>query len=388
MTKELYFFSDVELGGGTITDDFASDSLLSEVIKNIAKSKHPVDLVFNGDSFDFLKCPILRKRFTFYLEHITVNVALEKLTYIYESHKTVFEAWKHFLKDKKNKLFFNFGNHDYELLFPEVQDQIKYLLDSQNVFFQEFYNDNKVYAEHGHQNDVYFAYDAKKVFKEINGKKELNIPALFSGFSAYFMDTKEWHPFLERIEDRNNLFKLHKGIKVQMIYLLSRFYFYNLVFSLYKYIARGYLSSYFSIIFFSLKSLLMRSFDVQLKKIMKGLRKVPKNVKLVFYGHVHEKINEYNLRTNKKVIILDTWREEYSFSDNLRFLVPKTKRYAKVEIDKDIKVTLYDLSAKGGKLPFDKVVDDEAKYIKKVFDDRNTYSLKDYEIEETSFTIN
>jgi len=388
MPKELYVFSDVELGGGTVTDDFASDGLLVDVIKKINDSKGEIDLIFNGDSFDFLKCPIVRKQFTFYLEHVTVNVALEKLGYIYKSHENIFNAWKEYLKDKKHKLFFLHGNHDYELLFPEVQEKIKSILESENVFFQEYYFENKVYVEHGHLRDTYFAYDPKIIFREYKGKKELNIPALFSGFSTFFMDSKEQNPFLERIEDRRNLFAIVPSFRAKMIYLVIKYYIHNLIFAIYNYIARGYLRTYFRIISVSAMNLFRKNYDVNPKELFKAVKELPKTAKIIVFGHVHEKVNEIQQSSNKRVIILDTWREEYSFSDNLKFLVPKTKRYAKIVIDDPLKVTLFDLSAKGGKILFEKVLEDEHKYSKKVFDDRNNISIDNFEIDETNFTIN
>ncbi len=388
MPKEIYVFSDVELGGGTVTDDFSSDGLLVDVLNLINKSKGEVDLIFNGDSFDFLKCPIVRKKFTFYLEHITVNVALEKLGYIYKSHESVFNTWKEFLKEKKHRLIFIHGNHDYELLFPEIQEKMKSILESENIVFQENYFENGVYTEHGHQRDVYFSYDVKKLFREYQGKKELNIPALFSGFSFFFMDSKEQHPFLERIEDRRNLFAVAPAFSANMVYLLLKYYIYHLIFAIYTYIARGYAKNYFKIIWVSLVNLFKRSYDVNAKVLFKSVKLLPKSAKLVIFGHAHEKINEIQTSTNKRVLILDTWREEYSFSDNLKFLVPKTKRYVKIVVEDPLKVTLYDLSEKGGKILFEKVLEDEFKYSKKVFDSRNSMDMKDYEIDETNFTIN
>ena len=48
MPKELFVFSDVELGGGTVTYDFSSDGLLVDVLSKLNDSSE-VDLIFNGD---------------------------------------------------------------------------------------------------------------------------------------------------------------------------------------------------------------------------------------------------------------------------------------------------------------------------------------------------
>ncbi|RMD58144.1 hypothetical protein D6825_01845, partial [Candidatus Woesearchaeota archaeon] len=69
---------DVELGGGTITDDFISDNALSGLILKLAKSDEKTELVFNGDTFDFLKCPS-RLNPPEYPIKITPKVSLEKL---------------------------------------------------------------------------------------------------------------------------------------------------------------------------------------------------------------------------------------------------------------------------------------------------------------------
>jgi len=331
----------------------------------------------------------MRKRFTFYLEHITENIALEKLDNIYNSHKSVFNAMKHFLANDKHRIIFIHGNHDYELLFPEVQKKIKELIKGENVLFKMNHFDSRVYIEHGHQYDVYFRYDPKKVFKDYNGKKELNIPALFSGFSAYFMDSKEWHPFVERIDDRLNLSRAAPQINSRMTYLLVRFFVYQILFSIYNFFVRGYILAYFRAIATSLWNLFKGNMDVGVKTVLSGLKKVPKTAKVVIFGHAHGKISEIYDKTKQRVFVLDTWRDEYSFSDNLKYLVPKTKRFAKIIVDDNdkLKVTLFDYSAKGGKLPFDRVMEDEFKYCKKLFEERENTKISDYDIDETNFTI-
>ena len=202
------------------------------------------------------------------------------------------------------------------------------------------------------------------------------------------MDQKEIHPFLERIEDRKSILRLMPGYKAHITYLILRFYFYHLLFSIYNYILRDYFKIYLKIIFVTLYNFVRKTFDIQLRTLMKSVKRVPSTTKLVIFGHAHEKVNEYHTKINKWVLVLDTWREEYSFSDNLKFLVPKTKRYAKIIVeDNQLKVTLTDLSPKGGKILFEKVCEDEVKYSKKVFDDRHNLHLKDYEIDETNFTL-
>src|SRR3989344_4905067 len=57
MNKEVIIIGDIEMGGGTLTDDFISDQTLSRLIYSLCNRNVPVDLVLNGDTFDFLKNP-------------------------------------------------------------------------------------------------------------------------------------------------------------------------------------------------------------------------------------------------------------------------------------------------------------------------------------------
>ena len=53
-------FSDTELGGGNRSDDFLEEGLFCDTLKGIFDDakKNPCDLIFNGDTFDFIKCPL------------------------------------------------------------------------------------------------------------------------------------------------------------------------------------------------------------------------------------------------------------------------------------------------------------------------------------------
>jgi|GEM_PF-4842695 len=71
--KEIIVLGDIEMGGGTLTDDFISDAPLSELILELCQRPHPVDLILNGDTFDFLKCPYQKYGRLVYTRHITAR---------------------------------------------------------------------------------------------------------------------------------------------------------------------------------------------------------------------------------------------------------------------------------------------------------------------------
>ena len=75
MKKQILIFGDIEMGAGNLTDDFISDKTLSRLILEFARRDHPIDLVLNGDIFDFLKAPSQLCP-TLYPRHITKDVSL------------------------------------------------------------------------------------------------------------------------------------------------------------------------------------------------------------------------------------------------------------------------------------------------------------------------
>ena len=135
--REIVVIGDVEMGVGNLTDDFISDKTLAKLINSLTKKKLPVDLILNGDTIDFLKCPYTengKKKFT---RHITAEISREKLKLVYQAHKEVFTALEKFVQKKKNSLYFIIGNHDQDLFFKTIRNDIRKILKSKaNIFFK------------------------------------------------------------------------------------------------------------------------------------------------------------------------------------------------------------------------------------------------------------
>ncbi|RAQ95248.1 metallophosphoesterase [Thermogemmatispora tikiterensis] len=91
--------------GGTLVEERADET---------------VELVINGDCFDFLAAAPLRHDRT-----RTVAQALEKLEQIIAAHGAFFEALAQFLRQPQRRVTFVPGNHDIELLFPAVQQRLR-----------------------------------------------------------------------------------------------------------------------------------------------------------------------------------------------------------------------------------------------------------------------
>lgn len=166
-----FFISDLHLGCGDALDDFilrtqsSGDPDLKKKFPEEAKAMHRAfsrfadyivsesascrsnpELVFLGDSFDLLQA-LPEKR-----------CAPEKIELIYSAHKEFFHALHH-LRKNGVKITFILGNHDHDLLYPEMFSALKKALPFANEEFggeprlSYSFPDARLYAEHGNQFD-------------------------------------------------------------------------------------------------------------------------------------------------------------------------------------------------------------------------------------------
>jgi len=174
----LVIFSDIEMGIGGPTDDFPHSDFLGALITSYNQPptrELPVDLIFNGDTFDLLKTPFLDR----YPRHITAAVATGKMDAIAQAHGPFFAAIREFLAHPhaERRVHFIVGNHDAELVFPEVQAQIRRLCgDDPRVLFPGFrLAIGQVLIEHGSQSDRMFQVDEEHPLVEFSGEQILHI---------------------------------------------------------------------------------------------------------------------------------------------------------------------------------------------------------------------
>lgn len=365
--KEVIILGDVELGGGTLTDDFISDNALVDLINKCNNKKKEVDLVFNGDTFDFLKCPFVNENGKrSYPRHITAKVSLVKLKLMYKAHTGVFEAWKRFVDCKQHKLYFIIGNHDHDLFFKRVQDEMSNLLSVKynNIFFDLKYNKHRIHVEHGHQYDYLNKINPQRVFLRYKKDYILNIPWVSLGIISKFMMMKEEHPFSERIKPLPRLFSHHKAVvrKVSWssveYFLKSVFYYpfkyyydptYTFPRSLFKEFYRRVKDKHWEV-------------DQIVDKFKKKNRKKLGVNKIYVLSHIHERYLEE--KEGWVIIHPDTWRDEYILHEHNKKLVPKVKSYVHIIVQgEELEWNLVNHSISRKILRFDEVKDDEHKFI-------------------------
>lgn len=340
-------FGDIELGGGTMTDDFVSDATLAKVINSL---KGPVDLILNGDTFDFLKCPL--KDGTYPLQ-VTENMSLEKLEQALKAHPKVISALSQFAKSKDHQVYFNFGNHDLDLVFPKVQARLARAMKSKNVHFGVKYVQFGVHVEHGQQFDELNYTDEFLV--QHKGQTILNLSYSSLGVLDSFMHVKENNPFLERVHSRNELFSLYPsllrtlrwcGIRQmakQFIYDLTRDSLRKTPSWLWKELWRRWWQD-----------------DWEIPNIVKTARKETQS-SICVLGHMH---HVYFEETDRIIILPDTWRDEYLLNMRTKTLFPKNKYYVRIRIENDKAVDweLVHVPIKRSVWRFEDVVKDQMKY--------------------------
>jgi UDP-2,3-diacylglucosamine pyrophosphatase LpxH len=160
-------FSDIEMGAGGRYDDFPRSDFLADIIRGYGRDPYrwlAVDLVFNGDTFDLLKTPSRGGWPT----HVTRDIAIDKMEQVASSHPAFFEALREHVQGdpERRRVFFVVGNHDMELLFPEVQAVIRQRAGlTENIGFPGLELPlGRLHIEHGSQLDPLFAISLERPF--------------------------------------------------------------------------------------------------------------------------------------------------------------------------------------------------------------------------------
>lgn len=120
--------SDMHLSAGLFFDgrpnpyeDFFFDHEFVEFLRFFSTGDYgdgcEVELILNGDVFDFLNVPIDGE----FPEEITEEMGLRKLRAIFAGHPEVMDALREFIAKPKKRVVYNVGNHDPEFFYPAVR---------------------------------------------------------------------------------------------------------------------------------------------------------------------------------------------------------------------------------------------------------------------------
>lgn len=223
----LVVFSDIEMGAGGRFDDFPHSDFLGELIVSYNEAPYDrmaVDLVFNGDTFDLLKTPYRGS----YPRHITREVALGKLAAVAAAHPRFFEAVQRFVQHRAGprRVFFIVGNHDHEIVIPEVRAEVRRLCgDTDRVVFPGLSLEiGKVRIEHGAQDDPLFRVEPQLPMVPFDGTEVLNI----SWGAAALLDTviplQPLLHFHDRLKPKKDVFRILPEVKELLIGIFWRYW--------------------------------------------------------------------------------------------------------------------------------------------------------------------
>ncbi|MCC6643423.1 metallophosphoesterase [Candidatus Peregrinibacteria bacterium] len=334
MFRNIFAISDIELGQGDIFDDFKDEALLLKFLRKITAEPGKNTLVLNGDTFDFMKMPYQDK----FTHHVTEEISLWKMQRIFDTYPKIFQALSDFLNKKANKIHFNIGNHDYDLLWPEVQKMLKKKLGNPNKITFAFTFDNKeVHIEHGNQVDYFHKMDEKKPFIKYRGTKLLNLPLGSVAVIKYFIELKKEFPYQERIYPRHSAFETYPEFKKTKQRISRNFILRGLLFNFIVNIGDPvsnvpYINLIRHIFFHGLEVHDEQKF---LKKRFKNIVKLYPDKKAYIMGHVHLTYHELTPNKDHVEIVTDTWREEYRMTSNHEELLkPRTYAHIRYEDDK------------------------------------------------------
>lgn len=183
--KTVIVLSDLHLGAGemiegkrNLLEDFYFDRELINLFKHFSGDTYEdrvVEIILNGDFLDFLATPYINA----FEDHFwSEESALQKLEMIREAHREVFNAINNFLKKKDKYFVYNVGNHDAEILLPQVRKRFISFFSEENhakIIFptSDVYSPmNGVYVQHGHQYERAHDFDvADAIIHDNTGKK-------------------------------------------------------------------------------------------------------------------------------------------------------------------------------------------------------------------------
>ena len=334
MQKLTLLFSDTELGEGNATDDFLEDDLLIKTLKENFHygEKYPIDFIFNGDTFDFLKAPYKGE----YPRHVTERISLWKLERIQKAHPSFFPALKDCLKTHPNtRIIFIHGNHDFDLEFKGIQKKIKEYItkdkEEQNrILFPGFeFSDGIIHIEHGSQLDDFFEVKPEKLVydspNQIVAEPFLLTPWGYNAVYDHYIHIKEEFPLIERLNPRARTIellplKLKKRIIIDSIWYMGKSFLYT------QWRHRKDPMRDFPLFEFKkyMQNFLKGEYEIRVdRRAKKKLIKSPFSV--ISFGHTHKpRIWRFK---GKWILNTGNWRDEYQLNEKEKIYMPKAKSY-------------------------------------------------------------
>jgi len=326
------------MGGGDATDDFPHSSFLAEIIGEYRSGKyadHAIDLVFNGDTFDFLKLPVDGK----YPFHIDSKTALAKLAIVAAAHGAFFAAIRDFLLGGKGprRVHFVVGNHDAELLFTGVKKELGRLCgaDDHIHFPGDQLRIGPVHIEHGHQFDPLFYMDPQRPFISADPEPLLNLSWAAIGLLQVVIPMHPQLAFYERLLPKDELMRLIPELTELFNAVAWRYWT--------REFWRAYLIQKDPVLDFSwgilkevVRRFLFTNSEVEIDKLRLSNTVTNGSAQLFVTGHLHQIAHHWI--GEKRIIQNGAMRDEYRILSGGASFTPILKTWIEIQLDQDERI--------------------------------------------------
>jgi UDP-2,3-diacylglucosamine pyrophosphatase LpxH len=207
--------SDLHLGLGRVLDsgqinsleEFYFDEKYVEFLHYYTTGRyadHEVELILNGDIFNFLQVDYRGHYLTVITESITLDIAKR----IVSGHSLFFKALRDFAAKEGNSVTYIVGNHDQGMLWPAVREYLNEVLATKVRYKNIVYYFDGVHIEHGHMHEAANRLDPRRFFlKKDLAEPILNLPFGSHFFLEFVLKIKQSYPHVDKIRPFNRMMR-------------------------------------------------------------------------------------------------------------------------------------------------------------------------------------
>lgn len=180
-------------------EEFYFDEKFAEFLHYYTTGKyaeHEVELILNGDIFNFLQVDYKGH----YLTVLTEPICLDVLQRILAGHPVFVKALRDFAAKPGNILTYVVGNHDQAMLWPSTRVLLNEACGTTIRYKNIVYFFDGVHIEHGHMHEAANRLDPRKFFLKKNLPEPiLNLPFGSHFFVEFVLKVKQKHPHVDKI---------------------------------------------------------------------------------------------------------------------------------------------------------------------------------------------
>ena len=210
--KYKIVISDFHIGTGQSSghlnpwESFGADDKFAEFLRFYSTDffeDEEVELIINGDFYDFLQVKVDGQ----FHDQVTERMAVQKIKACMDGHQRTHKALQEFVRTPHKRVTVLPGNHDFDLVFPKVQEAFRERLTGsktdprvQFVCDREYYQFDGIQIHHGMQFEAPHYHNFREQFLTNNGSEPiLNLPWGSVSIIKVITRLREERPYIDRI---------------------------------------------------------------------------------------------------------------------------------------------------------------------------------------------